>query len=218
MQRTKQRKLSPGFHASKRCLLTCNPPRTHLDTRLPPAEKAYHQVRTAGGILSLHGLAALTSDGRRTRSQVQGRGCCTARCDCRHILEAHECEDAPPPPPPPPQQRPCSIAAVPRPCCPLRPPPSPLSTCAPRLAGGAAAHQQPGGLPRRVVCADEGGSGAGGQQRSRRRDECWFRAAPQRRHHENSSLRYCAAACRLPPCVAAAPAQTVALCSSPTHP
>jgi hypothetical protein len=33
-------------------------------------EKAYRSVRTAGGFLSLHGLPALTSDGRRTRSQV----------------------------------------------------------------------------------------------------------------------------------------------------
>lgn len=36
------------------------------------AEKAYRQVRPGAGILSLTGLAAFTSDGRRTRSQVRG--------------------------------------------------------------------------------------------------------------------------------------------------
>ncbi|KAI3423926.1 hypothetical protein D9Q98_009760 [Chlorella vulgaris] len=37
------------------------------------SEKAYRQVRTNGGIVSLHGLSTFTSDGRRTRSQEEQR-------------------------------------------------------------------------------------------------------------------------------------------------
>ncbi|KAL4855714.1 hypothetical protein ACK3TF_003794 [Chlorella vulgaris] len=40
---------------------------------LQSSEKAYRQVRTNGGIVSLHGLSTFTSDGRRTRSQEEQR-------------------------------------------------------------------------------------------------------------------------------------------------
>ena len=81
-QLLRQRCCPPGTHAHHHlpatrplpsCALTALLPalNTACMHACPAAEKAYQRVRPGGGgVLSLAGLSAFTSDGRKTRSQV----------------------------------------------------------------------------------------------------------------------------------------------------